>query len=86
MSKCACACARRSTAPMFGSTKAWMVLRTQCPSLQIPEALQRSLRVPLPIPVPQPGPSPSHQFEPDIVATLGVENIFLRRKRPMSRL
>lgn len=33
---------------------------------------------------PQPWPWPSHQFEPDIIATLGVENIFLRRNRPVS--
>lgn len=26
-------------------------------------------------------PCPSHQFEPDIIATLGVENVFLRRNR-----
>lgn len=61
MSKCAYAHAHRSTAPLFGSTKAWMVLRTQHPSPQIPEALHRSLRVPLPIPVP---PAQSQPISP----------------------
>lgn len=31
-------------------------------------------------------PNPSHQSEPDIIATLGVEDIFLRKNRPMSNL
>lgn len=34
---------------------------------------------------PHPWPWPSHQFESDIIATLGVENIFLRRNRPVRR-
>lgn len=33
---------------------------------------------------PQPCPHPSHQFEPDVVATLSVEDIFLRRNTPGS--
>lgn len=42
----------------------------------------------LPIPVPPAARAlslPAHQFETDIVSTLSVQNILLRRNRPMSR-
>lgn len=35
---------------------------------------------------PQPCPRPSYQFESDVIATLGVEDIFLRGRQTISNM